>query len=68
MPDEHLHIPSIKGLMMLFNNYGLKVIGQIRFGSGYTSGAIPDFFKKRLDKFVKMLSFGDRGAFLFVFE
>jgi SAM-dependent methyltransferase len=64
MPDEHLCIPSVKGLEFLLSGYGLEIKGTTRFGSGFTKGMIPDLFKKFFDFFVKKLKFGDRGAFL----
>jgi SAM-dependent methyltransferase len=68
MPDEHLHIPSYKGLKLLFKRYGFKIIGNSRFGSGFTSGMINSFFKNIFDKSAKKFKFGDRGAFLIIFE
>lgn len=64
MPDEHLHIPSIKGLKMLLAAYGFKIIGATRFGSGFTTGMINNGLKRALDRLAKQHSFGDRGAFL----
>ena len=68
MPDEHLHIPSLKGLKILLKKYGLKIIGSKRFGSGYTTGMIPFFLKYIFDKFAKTFCYGDRGAFLVVYD
>lgn len=68
MPDEHLHIPSLKGLNILLKKYDLKIIGKTRFGSGYTAGMINPFLKKIFDKLAKLLSYGDRGAFLIIFK
>jgi len=68
MPDEHIHIPSMKGLKKLLQKYNLKITGQTRFGSGFTSGSIPVFLKIKFDKFAKKLKFGDRGSFLIKFK
>ncbi|MBN2547413.1 MAG: class I SAM-dependent methyltransferase [Spirochaetes bacterium] len=68
MPDEHLHIPSIKGLKILLKEYNLKIIGQTRFGSGFTSGSIPNFLKLKFDYLAKKFKFGDRGSFLIIFK
>ncbi|OHD15369.1 MAG: hypothetical protein A2Y34_08145 [Spirochaetes bacterium GWC1_27_15] len=68
MPDEHLHLPSLKGLKNILKKYDLKIVGTTRFGSGFTSGMIHPFFKNRLDYLAKKLKFGDRGAFLIVKE
>ncbi len=68
MPDEHLHIPSLKGLDILIKRYGLKIIGKTRFGSGYTVGMISPFLKIIFDKFAKTFSYGDRGSFLIIFD
>lgn len=64
MPDEHLHIPSIKGFKRLLSAYGFKIIGATRFGSGFTTGMINNRVKRGLDTLAKQRSFGDRGAFL----
>ena len=64
MPDEHLHIPSIKGLKKLLNDYNFKIIGKTRFGSGFTKGAINNNIKNILDKSAKSFKFGDRACFL----
>ena len=66
MPDEHINIPSIKGLKTLLSGYGLKIIGYTRFGSGFTKGMIPNFIKYFFDFFVKLLKIGDRGTFLVI--
>jgi 2-polyprenyl-3-methyl-5-hydroxy-6-metoxy-1,4-benzoquinol methylase len=68
MPDEHLHIPSLKGLKILLKKNGLIIIGKTRFGSGYTTGMIPLLLKNIFDKFAKFFSYGDRGAFLIIFK
>jgi SAM-dependent methyltransferase len=68
MPDEHLHIPSKKGLKILLKKYGFKIIGSVRFGSGFTTGMIPNYLKNIFDKTAKKLHFGDRGAFLVVYN
>lgn len=64
MPDEHLNIPSIKGLLKITGRYNLKICGSTRFGSGYTSGMINKRLKSFLDKTAKLFRYGDRGAFL----
>jgi SAM-dependent methyltransferase len=66
MPDEHLHIPSVKGLKLLFDRFGLKIIAKTRFGSGFTKGMINDKIKSLFDKTAKKFNFGDRGTFLVV--
>jgi len=68
MPYEHLHIPSLKGLLNLLNKNGFKLIGKTRFGSGFTTGMINTHIKNILDKFVKLISMGDRGSFLFKYK
>lgn len=68
IPDEHLHIPSLKGLKIFLKKYGLKIIGSIRFGSGYTTGMIPFFLKYLFDKLAKIFNYGDRGAFLIIYD
>ena len=64
MPDEHIQIPSKKGLIMLLKRYNLKVTGYTRFGSGFTSGMIHPFFKRIFDYSAKKIKCGDRGTFL----
>ena len=64
MPDEHLHIPSIKGLKKLLSSYSLEITGFTRFGSGFTTGMINNKLKQLFDFSAKRLKFGDRGAFL----
>ncbi len=64
MPDEHLNIPSTKGLLKISDKYNLKIYGSTRFGSGFTSGMINKRFKLFLDKSAKLFRYGDRGAFL----
>lgn len=64
MPDEHLHIPSLKGLRLLLARYNLVITGSTRFGSGYTAGMINGFFKSIFDTSAKVFGYGDRGAFL----
>jgi SAM-dependent methyltransferase len=64
MPDEHLHIPSEKGLKIFLKRYGFKIRGRTRFGSGFTKGSINDTVKSLLDCLVKIFKLGDRGAFL----
>ncbi|MCG8569149.1 MAG: class I SAM-dependent methyltransferase [Spirochaetes bacterium] len=68
MPDEHLHLPSLKGLKILLNRYQMKITGATRFGSGFTTGMIHRILKKGLDKLAKRWHFGDRGAFLIRFK
>lgn len=64
MPDEHLHIPSLKGLKMILAEYGFKIVGATRFGSGFTTGMIHNGVKRLFDRLAKQGSLGDRGAFL----
>lgn len=64
MPDEHLHIPSLKGLRLLLQKYSFTIIGTTRFGSGFTTGMTHPIIKKTLDMTAKKLSYGDRGTFL----
>lgn len=64
MPNEHLHIPSIKGMRILLNSYSLSIKSITRFGSGFTSGTIPRSIKYLFDSTTKFLGFGDRGALL----
>lgn len=64
MPDEHLAIPSYRGLKTILNKYNIKIISSTRFGSGFTSGSINSSFKTFFDKTAKKLKIGDRGAFL----
>ncbi|HPO49173.1 MAG TPA: class I SAM-dependent methyltransferase [Spirochaetota bacterium] len=64
MPDEHLHIPSVKGLKALLSRYDLFILGFTRFGSGYTAGSINPKFKEIFDLLAKKTKIGDRGAFL----
>lgn len=64
MGDEHLHIPSVKGLRMLCELYGLSIMGSTRFGSGFTMGSLPKGVKRAFDSVAKRASFGDRGCFL----
>ena len=68
MPDEHLHIPSLKGIKILLKEFNFEIIGQTRFGSGYTSGSIPNIFKMFFDKFGKIFSYGDRATFLTILK
>jgi SAM-dependent methyltransferase len=65
MPDEHLHIPSMKALKNYLTNNGFKLLGYTRFGSGFTYGSINKTFKNILDFSAKFFKIGDRGAFLF---
>lgn len=64
IPDEHLNIPSMRGLRCLLERHGLAVVKMTRFGSGLTSGEAPAWIKKRLDFFIKKVRVGDRAAFL----
>ncbi|MBN1616937.1 MAG: methyltransferase domain-containing protein [Spirochaetales bacterium] len=64
MPDEHLAIPSMKGLRILLRKTGFTIRGQTRFGSGWTSGSIYRPIKRLCDFAAKHLGFGDRGCFL----
>lgn len=64
MPDEHLNIPSLKGLKILLKKYNLQIRGMTRFGSGFTSGSIIMPVKKILDLLAKRFHFGDRASFL----
>ncbi len=66
MPDEHLNIPSLKGIVIFLKKHGFKIIGKTRFGSGFTSGSINNNLKKLLDFLVKRIAIGDRGAFLVI--
>ncbi len=63
MPDEHIQIPSKKGLIILLKRFNLKVTGYTRFGSGFTSGMINPFLKRILDFSAKKTKCGDRGTF-----
>ncbi len=64
MPNEHLNIPTLKGIKILFKKYNLKIIKMRRFGSGFTSGMIAPTFKRLFDFLAKKFSLGDRAAFL----
>jgi SAM-dependent methyltransferase len=68
MPNEHLHLPSVNGLIKILDRYGYYIAAETRFGSGFTTGMIPGFIKKRADSVAKMLGIGDRGAFLCKFR
>lgn len=68
MPDEHLHIPSLRGFKKLIRRYGLSIEGYTRFGSGFTTGMINLWIKKILDKFAKIFKYGDRITFLISFK
>ena len=64
MPNEHLNIPTLKGLKILLKRYNLKIVKMKRFGSGLTMGMVNHKIKKIFDFLAKKFSFGDRGAFL----
>ena len=64
MPDEHLHIPSMRGIKYLLSDYGFEICGLTRFGSGFTSGTIAPFWKRLFDKSAKRFKFGDRCSML----
>ena len=64
MPDEHLNIPSRKGLKILLKKHNLKITSQTRFGSGITAGTVPRPVKVLCDFLAKGLRIGDRGVFL----
>jgi SAM-dependent methyltransferase len=66
MPDEHLNLPSLKGLRRVGKHFGFSVQGLTRFGSGYTSGMIHSALKRGLDLLAKRGKFGDRGTVLFM--
>lgn len=64
MGDEHLNIPSVKGLRLVCERYGFRIMGSTRFGSGFTKGSLPNGLKRSFDYLAKRASFGDRGCFL----
>ena len=60
LPDEHINIPSYKGLKKIFKRHNIKIIGKTRFGSGYTLGMIHPKQKKIADYLAKQFNYGDR--------
>jgi SAM-dependent methyltransferase len=66
MSDEHLNIPSVRGLTQLCARNGFTLAGVTRFGSGFTTGTLPLGLKRFLDFLAKKTHHGERGAFLFV--
>ena len=62
MPVEHIHLFSQKSLFRILNDKGFAIINWVRFGSGNTSGSIPDINKKVADTIAKKTGIGDTIA------
>lgn len=56
---NHLHLFSQDALFRLLTNHGFAVRKWVRFGSGNTSGTLPDDKKRVIDTIAKRLGIGD---------
>ncbi len=56
---NHLHLFSQASLFGLLKNHGFMIRNWVRFGSGNTSGTLPDDKKKVFDTIAKRLGIGD---------
>jgi 2-polyprenyl-3-methyl-5-hydroxy-6-metoxy-1,4-benzoquinol methylase len=56
---NHLHLFSQESLFRLLKEHGFMIRNWVRFGSGNTSGTLPDERKKVFDTIAKRLGIGD---------
>ena len=56
---NHLHLFSQESLFRLLKDYGFMIRNWVRFGSGNTSGTLPDDKKEVFDTIAKRLGIGD---------
>jgi 2-polyprenyl-3-methyl-5-hydroxy-6-metoxy-1,4-benzoquinol methylase len=56
---NHLYLFSQESLFRLLKEYGFMIKNWVRFGSGNTSGTLPDDKKKVFDTIAKRLGIGD---------
>ncbi|HME41959.1 MAG TPA: class I SAM-dependent methyltransferase [Syntrophorhabdales bacterium] len=56
---NHLHLFSQESLFYLLKDHGFMIRNWVRFGSGNTSGTLPDDKKKVFDTIAKQLGIGD---------
>lgn len=64
LENEHLNIPSIKGINSILKLYNYKIEGITRFGSGFTYGTCNSVIKKFFDFLAKFFKIGDRAVLL----
>lgn len=64
LENEHLNIPSIKGIKSILESYNYKIEGITRFGSGFTYGMCNSVIKKIFDFLAKFFKIGDRAVLL----
>ncbi|MCX7656474.1 MAG: class I SAM-dependent methyltransferase [Treponemataceae bacterium] len=64
MADEHLNIPTYRGLRYFLKRQGFRILHTTRFGSGHTQGSISRNKKALLDWAAKTFRYGDRIALL----
>jgi 2-polyprenyl-3-methyl-5-hydroxy-6-metoxy-1,4-benzoquinol methylase len=56
---NHVHLFSQESLFRLLKDHGFMIKNWVRFGSGNTSGTLPDDKKKVFDTIAKQLGIGD---------
>jgi 2-polyprenyl-3-methyl-5-hydroxy-6-metoxy-1,4-benzoquinol methylase len=56
---NHLHLFSQESLFQVLKDHGFMIRNWVRFGSGNTSGTLPDDKKKVFDTIAKCLGIGD---------